>query len=53
MDNPLSGLFSNKEDNRQVKELVIFLRAEILEDEPEISVADQRLLTNYTTDPRP
>jgi type II secretory pathway component GspD/PulD (secretin) len=53
MDNPLSGLFSNKEDNRQVKELVIFLRAEILEDEPEITEADQRLLTNYTTDPRP
>lgn len=53
MDNPLSGLFSAKEDNRQVKELVIFLRAEILEDEPEITEADQRLLTHYTTDPRP
>jgi type II secretory pathway component GspD/PulD (secretin) len=53
MDNPLSGLFSNKEDNRQVKELVIFLRAEILEDEPEIADADKRLLADYTTDPRP
>jgi len=53
MDNPLSGLFSDKNDHREVKELVIFLRAVKLDDEPEISDADQRLLTNFTTDPRP
>ncbi|MBH1989767.1 MAG: hypothetical protein I8H80_01150 [Alphaproteobacteria bacterium] len=53
MDNPLSGLFSNKEDDREVKELVIFLRAVTLDDEPEITAADQRLLDKYTTDPRP
>lgn len=53
MDNPLSGLFSDKHDNRAVKELVIFLRSVKLDDEPEISDADQRLLTNFTNDPRP
>ena len=53
MDNPLSGLFSDKNDHREVKELVIFLRAVKLDDEPEISDADQRLLTNFTTDPQP
>lgn len=53
MDNPLSGLFSHKEDGRKVKELVIFLRAVTLDDEPEISQADQRLLNKYATDPRP
>lgn len=53
MDNPISGLFSDKRDNRQVKELVIFLRAVRLDDEPEITDADQRLLDKYVTDPRP
>jgi general secretion pathway protein D len=53
VDNPLSGLFSDKQDDRQVKELVIFLRAVKLEDDVELSDADQRLLTNFTTDPRP
>lgn len=53
IDNPISGLFSDKRDDRQVKELVIFLRAVRLDDEPEITDADQRLLTNFTTDPRP
>jgi hypothetical protein len=49
----LSGLFSHKEDNRRVKELVIFLRAMKLDDESEIPEADQRLLDKYVTDPRP
>jgi type II secretory pathway component GspD/PulD (secretin) len=53
MDNPLSGLFSHKEDGRKVKELVIFLRAVTLDDEVEIPEADQRLLDKYVTDPRP
>jgi type II secretory pathway component GspD/PulD (secretin) len=52
-DTPLSGLWTNKQDNRQVKELVIFLRAIRLDDDAPVSDADQRLLTNYATDPRP
>jgi len=52
-DTPLSGLWTNKQDNRQVKELVIFLRAIRLDDDAPVSDADQRLLTHYATDPRP
>lgn len=52
-DTPISGLFTDKRDDRQVKELVIFLRAVRLDDEFEISEADQKLLRDFTTDPRP
>lgn len=51
-DTPFKGLFGNTENNRDVRELVIFLRAKIVGDY-DISAADQRLLTKYTRDPRP
>ncbi len=53
-DNPISGLISDKQDTRRVKELVIFLRAVRLDEENStIDTADERLLENFVTDPRP
>ncbi len=54
MDSPLAGLLGSKEEDREVTELVIFLRAHRLEDEEDSSVheADVRLLDKFTSDPR-
>lgn len=53
-DTPVSGFFSNKQDTRQVKELVIFLRAvQLNNNDTGVDHADKALLRNFVTDPRP
>lgn len=55
MDSPLSGIFGRKEEEREVTELVIFLKAHKLDDEDEdtsVHDADLRLLDKFTSDPR-
>lgn len=53
-DTPISGLFSQKQDSRQVKELVIFLRAVQLDNGTTgVGAADTALLQKFTSDPRP
>jgi MSHA type pilus biogenesis protein MshL len=50
---PFLGAFLNgKEDSRQVTELVIFLRATII-DGSRVSATDQRVYETFTRDPRP
>jgi MSHA type pilus biogenesis protein MshL len=53
-DIPLLGqLFTSSADSDEVIELVILLRASIIEDPLAIEVADQRIYEEYTDDPRP
>ncbi|MBA4750422.1 MAG: hypothetical protein H2057_07395 [Alphaproteobacteria bacterium] len=59
----LGNLFKGKEDERSVSELVIFLRATIIEGNPQsvvpvtqettIGSADKNVYDNFTRDPRP
>ena len=52
-DTPLLGFFaSGREDEREVTELVILLKATLLESS-HIHIADQRLYNTFTQDPRP
>lgn len=48
----LGALLSGKEDSRQVTELVIFLRATIIEG-TRIGATDQRVYETFSRDPRP
>ena len=51
---PVFGnLFSAKDDSRNITELVIFIKATIVEDNNEIGQADDNLYQNFTKDPRP
>jgi len=53
-DIPLLGqLFTASADGDEVVELVILLRASIMEDAPSPDSADQRLYEEYVEDPRP
>lgn len=53
-DLPVVGqLFTASADGDEVVELVILLRARILEDAPALGIADERLLEGYVDDPRP
>ncbi|MGL5784761.1 MAG: hypothetical protein ACRCYZ_04810 [Alphaproteobacteria bacterium] len=52
-DIPIFGnMFQSREDQREVTELVIFLKASIVQDET-IQPADYRLYNQFTQDPRP
>lgn len=52
-DIPLVGqLFTSSADSDEVVELVILLRASIIEDAPAPDAADQRLYEDYVEDPR-
>lgn len=54
IDTPIGFLTSAKRQARAVTELVIFLKATILDDSrTSVTPADQRLYANFTTDPRP
>ena len=55
-DMPVLGeLFKSDADGDEIVELVILLRATIIEEgeSPRPDAADQRLYQNYVTDPRP
>jgi general secretion pathway protein D len=53
-DLPVVGqLFTASADGDEVVELVILLRASIIDDAPAPDVADQRLYQDYVEDPRP
>ncbi|MGL5720530.1 MAG: hypothetical protein ACRCYP_07060 [Alphaproteobacteria bacterium] len=48
----LGNIFQGREDQREVTELVIFLKASIVQDET-VQPADYRLYNQFTQDPRP
>jgi general secretion pathway protein D len=53
-DLPIIGqLFTASADGNEIVELVILLRASIVEDTPSPDAADQRLYKDYVEDPRP
>ncbi|MBX9806031.1 MAG: hypothetical protein K2Y18_09835 [Alphaproteobacteria bacterium] len=53
-DLPVIGqLFTSSADGDEVVELVILLRASIIEDAPPLDAADERLYEDYFEDPRP
>ncbi len=51
---PVAGtLFKRKQDATNVVELVVFLKARILDEGTGVTRADEKLYKNYTRDPRP
>lgn len=52
-DSSFGFLTSSKRQSRSVSELVIFIKATILEDEEPVQKADQNLYTTFSKDPRP
>lgn len=50
----IGGLFSEKENRRQVTELVILMKLSVIESgRPQLPCADERLYRSFTQDPRP
>lgn len=47
----LGNLFKSKDDKRNVSELVIFLRATILDNENNVTEADESICRNFTPYP--
>ncbi|MBP6986200.1 MAG: hypothetical protein KBB83_06400 [Alphaproteobacteria bacterium] len=48
----LGSLFGGRKQDRQMSELVIFIRATV-QQEPQIAEADKKVYKNFTQDPRP